>query len=83
MTERHPDYFKKSRKPAKAGRSKYVYFIEWLAIVVSTDEGYCLINPASMNRIDSKKYNYGQEIPNAYECTQEEILEIKNSLFSS
>ena len=86
MTERHPDYFKKSRKPAKAGRSKYVYFknqFDWLGMLVCIAAKYYLIDPKSMNYITDNSYFSGEEIPNAYECTPEEIQQIKNSLFSS
>lgn len=87
MTEKHPEYAVLNRKPAIAGKSRFVYFknqFNWLAMVISTGaEKYQLINPSSLNRIIEDTYSHGQEIPNAYECTQEEIQEIKNSLFSS
>lgn len=87
MTEKHPEYAKFSRKPAIAGKSRFVYFknqFNWLAIVISTGaEKYQLINPSSLNRITEDTYSWRQEIPNAYECTPEEIQQIKNSLFSS
>ena len=75
------------KKPTKAGKSRFVYFknqFNWLAMVISTGaEKYQLINPSSLNRITEDTYSWGQEIPNAYECTPEEIQQIKNSLFSS
>jgi hypothetical protein len=87
MTEKHPEYAVLNRKPAKAGGSRLVYFksrFNWLAIVVATGAGkYQLIAPSSLNRITEDTYFSGQEIPNAYECTPEEIQQIKNSLFSS
>jgi hypothetical protein len=87
MTEKHPEYAVLNRKPAKAGESRFVYFksrFNWLAIVVATGAGkYQLIAPSSLNRITEDTYFSGQEIPNAYECTPEEIQQIKNSLFSS
>lgn len=87
MTEKHPEYAVLNRKPAKAGGSRFVYFknqFNWLAIVVATGAGkYQLIAPSSLNRITEDTYFSGQEIPNAYECTPEEIQQIKNSLFSS
>lgn len=87
MTEKHPEYAKFSRKPAIAGKSRFVYFknqFNWLAIVIATGAGkYQLIAPSSLNRITEDTYFSGQEIPNAYECTPEEIQEIKDSLFSS
>jgi hypothetical protein len=87
MTEKHPEYAVLNRKPAKAGRSRFVHFksqFNWLAIVTATGAGkYQLIAPSSLNRITEDTYFSGQEIPNAYECTPEEIQQIKNSLFSS
>lgn len=87
MTEKHPEYAVLNRKPAIAGKSRFVYFknqFNWLAIVIATGAGkYQLIAPSSLNRITENTYFSGQEIPNAYECTPEEIQQIKNSLFSS
>lgn len=87
MTKKHPEYAKFGRKPAIAGKNRFVYFknqFNWLAIVIATGAGkYQLIAPSSLNRITENTYFSGQEIPNAYECTPEEIQKIKDSLFSS
>lgn len=90
MTEKHPEYAKLSKKPAKAGKSKFVHFegksADWLGMLgmlVCIAGEYYMINPMTMNYITTESYTLGQEIENAYECTPEEIQQIKNSLFSS
>ncbi len=87
MTEKHPNYEKLRRVSAVAGKSKFVMFNQgkhcWHAMLVSVQGKYYMINPMTMNYITTESYTYGQEIGNAYECTQEEIQKIKDSLFSS
>ena len=87
MTEKHPEYAVLNRKPAEAGGSRFVHFkgksADWLGMLVCIAAKYYLINPKSMNYITDNSYFSGEEIPNAYECTPEEIQEIKDSLFSS
>lgn len=87
MTEKHPNYEKLRRVSAVAGKSKFVMFNQgkhcWHAMLVSVQGKYYMINPTTMNYITTESYTGGQEIGNAYECTQEEIQKIKDSLFSS
>lgn len=87
MTEKHPEYAVLNRKPAEAGRSRFVHFkaksADWLGMLVCIAAKYYLIDPKSMNYITDNSYFSGEEIPNAYECTPKEIQEIKDSLFSS
>lgn len=87
MTEKHPEYAVLNRKPAEAGGSRFVHFkgksADWLGMLVCIAAKYYLIDPKSMNYITDNSYFSGEEIPNAYECTQEELKEIKDSLFSS
>ena len=87
MTEKHPEYAKLSKKPAKAGKSKFVMLHQgkhcWHAMLVSVQGKYYMISPITMNYIITESYALGQEIENAYECTPEEIQQIKDSLFNS
>ena len=87
MTEKHPEYAKLSKKPAKAGKSNFIVFNKdnhcWHAMLVSVQGKYYMINPVTMNYITTESYTLGQEIENAYECTQEELKKIKDSLFNS
>lgn len=88
MTEKHPEYAKFSRKPAIAGETKFVSYqgsdnTWWLGIVVTIKGKYYLIDSKSLDYLVTSAYPPHQEIPNAYECTSEEIQEIKDSLFSS
>lgn len=87
MTEKHPEYAVLNRKPAEAGGSRFVHFkgksADWLGMLVCIAAKYYLIDPKSMNYITDNSYFSGEEIPNAYECTPEEIQQIKDSLFNS
>ena len=87
MTEKHPKYAVLNRKPAEAGKSKLVAYewggVKWLTMLVCVCGKYYLINPRTMDWIANQPYNTGQEIENGYECTPEEIQQIKDSLFNS
>jgi len=87
MTEKHPEYAVLNRKPAEAGGNRFVHFkgksANWLGMLVCIATKYYLIDPKSMNYITDNSYFSGEKIPNAYECTPEEIQQIKDSLFNS
>ena len=88
MTEEHPEYAKLSRKPVIAGETKFVSYQDsdntwWLGIVVTIKGKYYLIDSKSLNYLTTSAYQHHQEILNAYECTPEEIQQIKDSLFNA